>query len=39
MQLALWEDRLELVLGADDGTLSCLGNAPNAPTDNGISGV
>ncbi|RMX45877.1 hypothetical protein pdam_00024097 [Pocillopora damicornis] len=24
---------LELVLGADDGTLLCLGNAPNAPTD------
>ena len=23
---------LELVLGADDGTLLCLGNAPNAPT-------
>lgn len=33
MQLALWEDRLELVLGADDGTLLCFGNAPNAPTD------
>ena len=26
-------------VSADDGILSCLGNPPNAPTDDGISGV